>query len=149
MVTVHSILRQVPDTLKGKQGLEHPLSALLSLILLSIMNGRKGMKATFHLERSLSKKQLPALGFRPGCKSPCHAALTQLIRIPDPDAMARAFSLVSAKPDDETATDDSQIAVDGKTMRGRKDVEGRAEHVLSAFCARLEQPVGHASSRGK
>ena len=56
-------MRQASD-LKGKQGLKHPLSALLSLILLSMMNGRKGMKDACHLGRSLSKKQLGALGFR-------------------------------------------------------------------------------------
>ena len=63
--------------------------------------------------------------------------------------MARAFSQVIAKPDDEAAPDDSQIAIDGKTLRGSKDAEGKAEHVLSAFCAWLEQPVGHTSSRIK
>ena len=63
--------------------------------------------------------------------------------------MARAFNQVIAKPDDESALDDSQIAVDGKTLRGSKDAEGKVEHVLSAFCARLEQSVGHTSSRGK
>ena len=55
---------------------------------------------------------------------------------------------MTAKPDDETAPDDSQIAINGKTSRGSKDVEGKAEHVLSAFCARLEQSVNHTSSRG-
>ena len=63
--------------------------------------------------------------------------------------MALVFSQVIAKPDDETAADYSQIAIDGKTLRGSKNVEGNAEHVLSAFCAQLEQSVGHTSSRGK
>ena len=65
------------------------------------------MKTAFHLGLSLTKKQLAALCFRPGRKSPCHATLIQLLRIIDPDAMASAFSQVIAKPDDETATDDS------------------------------------------
>jgi len=43
----------------------------------------------------------------------------------------------------------SQIAIDGKTLRGIKDDEGKAEHVLSAFCAALEQSVGHTSSCDK
>ena len=55
---------------------------------------------------------------------------------------------MTAKPDDEAAPDDSQIAINGKTFRGSKEVEGKAEHVLSAFCARLEQSVNHTSSRG-
>ena len=39
--------------------------------------------------------------------------------------------------------------IDGKTLRGSKDVEGKAEHVLSVFCVGKEQSVGHTSSRGK
>ena len=34
MVSVQSVLRQVPDP-RGKQGLKHPLHALLGLMLLS------------------------------------------------------------------------------------------------------------------
>ena len=41
MVSVQSVLRQVPDP-RGKQGLKHPLHALLGLMLLSMLSGRKG-----------------------------------------------------------------------------------------------------------
>ena len=63
--------------------------------------------------------------------------------------MALVFSRVIAKPDDKAKADCNHIAIDGKTLRGSKDNEGKAEHVLSAFCAYLEQSVGHTSSRGK
>lgn len=36
-----------------------------------------------------------------------------------------------------------QISIDGKILRGSKDAAGRAEHMLSAFCATLEQSLGH------
>ena len=42
-----------------------------------------------------------------------------------------------------------QLSIDGKTLRGSKDADGNAEHVLSAFCTALGQSVGHRSSRGK
>ena len=148
MVTVQSILRQVPDP-RFRRGRQHRLFALLGLILLSLMSGRKDMKAAFHLGRSLSRHQLRALGFLPGHASPSHQSLTRILRILDPDAMALVFSQVTAKPDNETAVDYSQIAIDGKMLRGNKDVECKAEHVLSAFCAWLEQSVGHTSSCGK
>ena len=35
------------------------------------------------------------------------------------------------------------IAIDGKTMRASKDSEGKAEHVLSAFCSSLQTVLGH------
>ncbi len=41
MVSVQSVLRQVPDP-RGKQGLKHPLHALPELMLLSMLSGRKG-----------------------------------------------------------------------------------------------------------
>src|SRR5690554_5865493 len=69
----------------------------------------------------------------------------------DPDAMERAFSqIVFARSDDQgNVMSPRHIAIDGKTLRGSKDSNGRAEHVLSAFCAALEQSVRHVSSRGK
>lgn len=150
MVSIRSILREVPDP-RGKKGRRHRLEAILALILLSMLSGRRGMKAAFHLGRSLSRKQLNRLGFRRDLKSPCHATLTETLRGIDPDAMAEAFSRLTAE--DRTANLDVEaprhVAIDGKTLRGSKDGEARAEHVLSAFYAALEQSLGHTSSRGK
>lgn len=151
MISVRSVLRQVPDP-RGKQGRQHPLEALLGLVLLSMLSGRRGMLAAHRLGRSLTRRQLTRLGFRRGREAPCHATLTETLRVLDPDAMARVFSQIAAAlpPDaEEDAADRCQIAIDGKTLRGSKDADGRAEHVLSAFCVALEQSAGHVSSRGK
>ena len=123
----------------------------MSLILLSMPSGRKGMKAAFHPGRGLSRKHLDRLGFRRDCKSPCHATLTETLRVLDPDVMATVFAQVTVEPSRDVATDTDprQIALDGKTLRGSKDAQGKAEHVLSAFCSGLEHSVGHRSSRGK
>ena len=96
MATVQSILRKVPDP-RGRQGRQHPLNALLGLMLLSTLSGRKGMKAAFHLGRGLSRRQLRTLGFRPGHASPCHATLTETLRVLDPEAMAHAFGQLTAE----------------------------------------------------
>lgn len=150
MISVRSILRQVPDP-RGKQGLQHPLEALLGLILLSMLSGRKGMRAAFRLGRTLSRRQLDMLGFRRYRNSPCHATFTELLRVLDPDALAEAFSQFTNEHQncegDETMS--RQLSIDGKTLRGSKDADGKAEHVLSAFSAALGQAVGHNSSRGK
>lgn len=150
MISVKSVLRQVPDP-RGKQGLQHPLEALLGLILLSMLSGRKGMRAVFRLGRSLSRKQLNMLGFRRYLASPCHATFTELLRVIDPEALAKAFSQFSIEQQ-SSETDETmprQLSIDGKTLRGSKDAEGKAEHVLSAFSAVLGQSIGHCSSRGK
>ena len=91
MTSVKSVLRQVPDP-RGKQGLQHPLEALLGLILLSVLSARKGMRAAFRLGRTLSRRQLNLLSFRRHLASPCHTTLTELLRILDPEALAEAFS---------------------------------------------------------
>ncbi len=149
MLSVRSVLREVPDS-RGKKGRLHSLEALLGLILLSMLTGRRGMMAAFRLGRSLSLKQLNRLGFRRDRQSPCHATLTETLRGIDPDALSRAFSCFTAEEREDVKTDaPRQIAIDGKTLRGSKDGEARAEHVLSAFCATLEQSIGHTSSRGK
>ena len=48
-----TILRQVPDP-RGKQGQDYMLWSILSLIIVSLLCGRRGMKAAFLLGRSLS-----------------------------------------------------------------------------------------------
>ena len=104
------------------------------------------MKSAFYLGRGLSRKQLRQLGFRPGFRSTCHATLTQLLRILDPDAMSRISSQLTAVSY-ECITNDNQFSIDGKTLGGSKDSDGKAIHVLSEFCSEVEQMVGHASSR--
>jgi len=142
MVSILSVLQEVPDP-RGRQGLLHPLRALPALMLLSMLRGRRGMMAAFRLGRSPTPRQLRRLGFRPGLASPRHATPTGTLRNLDPDAMARTF----ARPTADAAGDARHIAIDGKTPRGSGDAHGRAEHVLSAFRATVEQTAGHASSR--
>ena len=150
MISVRSVLRQVPDP-RGKQGIQHPLEALLGLILLSMLSGRKGMRAVFRMGRSLSRQQLNMLGFRRYLASPCHATFTELLRVIDPEALAQAFSqfTIGQQFSESDKTMPRQLSIDGKTLRGSKDADGKAEHVLSAFSAALGQSVGHSSSRGK
>ena len=137
MVSVQSVWRQVPDP-RGKQGLEHPLHALPGLMLLSMLSGRKGMMAAGQQGRGLTARQLRRpgfrrLGFRPGHASPCHATLTEILRVLDPTAMAQAFGQLTAETGAQADTDTNHLSLDGKTLCGRKDADGKAEHVLSAF----------------
>ncbi len=63
--------------------------------------------------------------------------------------MAQAFGQLTAETGAQADTDTNHLSLDGKTLRGSKDADGRAEHVLSAFCVALDQSVGPVSSRGK
>jgi len=137
------ILQQVPDP-RGKQGQDYKLWSILSLIILSLLCGRRGMKAAFVLGRGLSRRQKAALGFVRGT-SPCHATLTETMRVIDAQALADVLGSLRL----EEGASARHIAIDGKTMRASKDREGKAEHVLSAFCCGLQTVLGHEASRGK
>ncbi len=95
------------------------------------------MAAAHRLGCSLPHRQVARLGFRPNRKAPCHATLTETVRVLEPDVMALAFSrfAVPLSGGEEDVSDPRQIAIDGKTLRGGKDAEGKAEHVPCAFCS--------------
>jgi hypothetical protein len=142
-LNLKAILQRVSDP-RGKQGQDYRLWSILSLIVVSLLCGRRGMKAAFLLGRGLTKRQQAGLGFRHG-RTPCHATLTETLRVIDPQALADVLGALYFEKNGEAR----HIAIDGKTMRASKDGEGRAEHVLSAFCGGLQSVIGHEASRGK
>lgn len=137
------VLEQIPDP-RGRQGRDYRLWSILGLILVSMLCGRRGMKAAFLLGRSLTRVQKRQLGFMRG-HTPCHATLTETLRILDAQAVADILGAVVLADN----SDDRHIAIDGKTLRASKDGDGRAEHVLSAFCGGLQTILSHEASRGK
>jgi hypothetical protein len=142
-MNLKTVLRSVPDP-RGKQGQDYFLWSILSLIVVSLLCGRRGCLAAFHLGRSLTKRQREALGFRNGV-TPCHATLTETLRVIDAGALAQVLGAACFAE----GKDARHIAIDGKTMRATKDGDGNATHVLSAFCAGLQSILGNEASRGK
>ena len=137
------MLQNVPNP-RGRQGQDYFPWSILGLIVVSLLCGRRGMLAAFHLGRSLNKRQRLALGFTKGV-TPCHATLTETLRAIDGRALAQALGAVCFAEGE----DQRHIAIDGKTMRASKDGDGHATHVLSAFCAGLQSILGNEASRGK
>jgi hypothetical protein len=138
------IFAQVPDP-RGGQGQDYRLWSLLSLIAVGFLCGRQGLMSVFRLGRSLNHRQRHALGFVKGT-TPCHATLTETMRIIDPDALSKALCNLAICNEGEDAR---HVALDGKTMRASKDQDGKAVHCLSAFCCGLREVVGQTASRGK
>ena len=75
---LRTVLQNVPDH-RGKQGQDYFLWSILGLIVVSLLYGRRGMLAAFHLGRSLNKRQRLALGFTKGV-TPRHATITETLR---------------------------------------------------------------------
>ena len=135
------VLERIPDP-GGRQGRDYRLWSILGLILVSKLCGRRGMKAAFLLGRSLTRVQKRHLGFMRG-QTPCHATLTETLRILDARAVTDILGVVADN------SDDRHIAMDGKILRESKEGDGRAEHVRSAFCGGLQTILSHEASRGK
>jgi hypothetical protein len=79
---IREVLERVPDP-RGGRGRDYRLSSLLALIVVSLLCGRKDMMAAFRLGRTLTSAQREELGFAKG-NTPCHATLTETLRVLDP-----------------------------------------------------------------
>ena len=53
--------------------------------------------------------------------------------------MAQALGQLTAETGAPADTDINHLSPDGKTLRGSKDADGKAEHVFSAFCVAPDQ----------
>ena len=88
-MNLRAVLQQIPDP-RGKQGQDYRLWSILSLIVVSLLCGRRGLRAAFFLGRNLNKRQRSALGFVNG-NTPCHATLTETLRAIDGRALAEVL----------------------------------------------------------
>ena len=107
---LRTMLQNVPDP-RGKQGQDYFLWSILGLIVVSLLCGRRGMLAAFHLGRSLNKRQRLALGFTKGV-TPCHATLTETLRAIDGRALAQVLGAVCFAEGE----DQRHIAIDGLSL---------------------------------
>lgn len=137
------LLKQVPDP-RGRCGRDYELWSILSLILVGFLCGYRGLLSVYHMGLRLTKEQQRQLGFRR--RMPCHATLTETMRVIDADALATILGQAVFVEDNGR---NRQIAMDGKTMRGSKDERGRVTHGVSAFCHDLQQVISHTASGGK
>ena len=131
MLNMKAILLQVADP-RGKQGQDYRLWSILALIVVSLLCGRRGMKAAFLFGRSLTRRQQVGPGFRHG-RTLSPAMLTETLG-------AWYF---------ERNGGPGHIAIDYKTMPASKEGEGKAAQVLSAFCVGLQNRPAFEASRGK
>src|SRR5262249_56519023 len=74
-------LRQAPDPRRA-EGKRHPLGAVLSLVVLAMMAGMRGLQGVVEFGRNLPPDVVAALGFtRP--KTPAKSTLSEILRAID------------------------------------------------------------------
>lgn len=118
---------------RGRQGLRHPLAAMLAATVCGILTGARGCEAIAQWVKNQETKVWHLLGFRR--KPPCaNTYRTLLARLPPEmfEAMIHRWidSLLPAVVQDGPP---QAVALDGKTLRGTLDAHGRSIHLLSLF----------------
>ena len=136
-------LRELADP-RDRRGVRHSFVSLLAIAVAAVGSGARSWTEIGEFARELTAEQLARLGARP---SPYTGRYTP----PDEATIRRALQRVDAQALDRlvggwlgarqppaaaaagTATDEGAVAVDGKTLRGAVDTNGRRVHLLAAL----------------
>lgn len=135
MKSLPEVFNTLPDPRRA-QGQRHRLSTILAIAAGAVLCGRIGFKGIAQWAQSLSQDARARFFcyYKQGTYIvPSEYVIRDtLIRI-NPDALDRALNLWTSR----FAVADESLAIDGKTMRGAIDREGKQTHIMSA--------VGHES----
>jgi hypothetical protein len=132
-LTLFDVLGDVPDP-RGRYGIRHPLEAVLGLVVLGLLMGRRSLSSIARLGRNYGPPLAHALGFRRG-KTPSKSTLSEILRAVDAQALEDALTrwVGSRLPAGLT-----QLSLDGKTLRGSRDGELPGQHLLAAYVPEVE-----------
>lgn len=120
-------------TCKGRR---YSLPSILMLALAAMLAGANDLLAIHRFAKRLSPKALEALGITRR-RAPAHATLHYVFRgLAAADLEAALRGLVRAPGGL------GQVAIDGKTLRGSRQVDSPAVHMLQAFSTQLSAMVG-------
>ena len=129
------------DDPRDPSGLRHRIESLLALCAAATLCGARGWKEMHEWIQGLS----PAMLDRFRCRKingvherPSVSCIRNIMIKADPDQLARATARFCAE---HGRDQDAGIAVDGKTICGAVDEEGRQTHVLGASSHGLSAPL--------
>lgn len=128
-MSLYDELATVPDP-RGLQGLVHPLPAVLGLVTLALLMGRKSLKSIARFGRQHGTPLAHALGFRRG-KTPAASTLSRTLRrftAPHLEAVLSRWIRGRVEP-----TVYEHISLDGKTLRGSREGEVPGQHLVAAY----------------
>ncbi len=135
MKSLPEVFKTVDDP-RRSQGQRHRLSSILAICAGAILCGRVGYKGIWQWANSLSQdaRRRFFCYYKQGVfYVPSEYVIRDtLIRV-NPDALDQALNRWSER----YAVEDESLAIDGKSMRGAIDNEGKQTHIMSA--------VGHES----
>jgi hypothetical protein len=132
-------LEQVPDH-RDPRGVRHSLASLLAIAACATLSGARSVAAIAEWAADAPQRVLARLGARrhPATGryvAPHDATIRRAVAAVDADAVDRVIGgwLADQIRARRTDTDAAAVAVDGKTLRGAVQPDGRAVHLLSAM----------------
>jgi hypothetical protein len=127
--TLFEALATLPDP-RSRHGRIHPLPAVMGLVALAMLMGRKSLKGIARFGRQHGPPLAHALGFRRG-KTPCQSTLSVTLRRLTGSEIETVLSLwIGGRIDPDTF---EPISLDGKTLRGSRDGEVPGHHLVAAY----------------
>jgi len=134
---IGELLERVPDPRRAGS-VEHPLSALLRLVLMGKLCGRVTVISAWRMGRRLAPEQRARLGFAAG-RYPCYSTVTETLRQVDP---AEVYLLLATAARGIGFEASEAVALDGKVLCGSRDGESACTHLLGLFSTRLKGLIG-------
>jgi len=118
---------------RGRQGLRHPLAAMLAATVCGILTGARGCEAISEWVRNQEPKVWHLLGFRrkPACANTYRTLLALLSPELFEEMIGRWIAPLLPVGDPEGLP--QPVALDGKTLRGTLAAHERSVHLLSLF----------------
>jgi len=127
-LSLMDVLATVPDP-RSLHGRVHPLTAVLGLVTLGLLMGRKSLAGIARLGRQFGTPLAHALGFRRG-KTPSVSTLSRTLRVLDASAVEDALSRwVRARIDPRGEL----LSLDGKALKGSRDGDLPGQHLVAAY----------------
>jgi hypothetical protein len=127
-LSLPEVLASVPDP-RSRHGRRHPLHAVLGLVTLGLLVGRRSLDAIAQFGRNYGPPLAHALGFHRG-KTPSKSTLSRTLRRLDAQAVEDALTRwVGSRLPPEA----DLLSLDGKTLKGSRDGDVPGQHLVAAY----------------
>jgi hypothetical protein len=143
-------LEQVPEP-RGRKGRRHPLVAMLATVCCAVLSGFPGYVGIAQWIHAQRPELWHALGFTR--RPPTWSCFRDLLMVLDPEELQAAL-LMWLREGLGLEIDDSELMLDGKTLRGTRERHQRALATLSILSHKTgslisEHPIDPATNEAK
>lgn len=131
--TLYDALATLPDP-RSRHGQFHPLPAVLGLVALALLMGRKSLAGIARFGRQHGAPLAHALGFRRG-KTPAVSTLSRTLRRLDAARLEAILAGWLQGRVDPAAV--RHVSIDGKVLRGSRDGDVPGHHLVAAYAPQV------------